>query len=156
MAQVALRDVTKVFGDVEAVRDVSLEVEDQEFLVLLGPSGCGKSTVLRLIAGLDTPTEGTIEIGDRVVNDIEPQERDVAMVFQSYALYPQMTARRNIEFPLKNRGTPKDERERRVRDVAEALELTEVLDRRPAQMSGGQRRRAWRWRGRSSGARRPS
>ena len=141
MAQVALRDVTKVFGDVEAVRDVSLEVEDQEFLVLLGPSGCGKSTVLRLIAGLDTPTEGTIEIGDRVVNDIEPQERDVAMVFQSYALYPQMTARRNIEFPLKNRGTPKDERERRVRDVAEALELTEVLDRRPAQMSGGQRQR---------------
>jgi ABC-type sugar transport system ATPase subunit len=141
MAQVALKEVTKLFGDVEAVRDVSLEVEDQEFLVLLGPSGCGKSTVLRLIAGLDTPTEGTIEIGDRVVNDVEPQERDVAMVFQSYALYPQMTARRNIEFPLKNRGTPKDERERRVRDVAEALELTEVLDRRPAQMSGGQRQR---------------
>jgi len=141
MAQVALKEVTKRFGDVEAVRDVSLEVEDQEFLVLLGPSGCGKSTVLRLIAGLDTPTEGIIEIGDRVVNDIEPQERDVAMVFQSYALYPQMTARRNIEFPLKNRRTPKDERERRVHEVADALELTEVLDRRPAQMSGGQRQR---------------
>jgi len=141
MAQVALKEVTKVFGDVQAVRDVSLVVEDQEFLVLLGPSGCGKSTVLRLIAGLDTPTDGIIEIGGRVVNDIEPQERDVAMVFQSYALYPQMTARRNIEFPLKNRGTPKDERELRVHEVADALELTEVLDRRPAQMSGGQRQR---------------
>ena len=113
MAQVALREVTKRFDDVVAVDDVSLEVEDREFLVLLGPSGCGKSTVLRLIAGLDTPTEGSIEIGEHVVNDVEPQERDVAMVFQSYALYPQMTARRNIEFPLKNRGTPKDERERR-------------------------------------------
>ncbi len=141
MGQVALRDVTKRFGDVQAVRDVTLEVEDREFLVLLGPSGCGKSTVLRLIAGLEAPTEGTIEIGDRVVNDIEPKERDVAMVFQSYALYPQMTARRNIEFPLKNQRMPKDERERRVQDVAEALELTEVLDRRPAQMSGGQRQR---------------
>ncbi len=114
MGQVALREVTKRFGDVVAVGDVTLEVEDQEFLVLLGPSGCGKSTVLRLIAGLDAPTEGTIEIGGQVVNDMEPNERDVAMVFQSYALYPQMTARRNIEFPLKNRRTPKTERAQRV------------------------------------------
>ena len=141
MGQVALKEVTKRFGDVEAVHDVTLEVEDREFLVLLGPSGCGKSTVLRLIAGLENPTEGTIEIGDRVVNDVEPNERDVAMVFQSYALYPQMTARRNIEFPLKNQGMPKDERAQKVREVADALELTEVLDRRPAQMSGGQRQR---------------
>ncbi len=141
MGLVALKEVTKRFGDVEAVRDVTLEIEDREFLVLLGPSGCGKSTVLRLIAGLEHPTEGTIEIGDRVVNDVEPNERDVAMVFQSYALYPQMTARRNIEFPLKNQGMPKDERARKVQEVAEALELTEVLDRRPAQMSGGQRQR---------------
>jgi ABC-type sugar transport system ATPase subunit len=141
MGRVALNDATKHFGDVAAVQDVTLEVEDQEFLVLLGPSGCGKSTVLRLIAGLEAPTAGTIEIGDRVVNDIEPKERDVAMVFQSYALYPQMTARRNIEFPLKNQRTPKEERARRVEEVAEALELDEVLDRRPAQMSGGQRQR---------------
>jgi len=141
MGQVALREVTKRFGDVVAVGDVTLEVEDQEFLVLLGPLGCGKSTVLRLIAGLDAPTEGTIEIGGQVVNDMEPNERDVAMVFQSYALYPQMTARRNIEFPLKNRGMPKTERQQRVIEVAEVLELTEVLDRRPAQMSGGQRQR---------------
>jgi ABC-type sugar transport system ATPase subunit len=141
MGRIALAGVTKRFGDVEAVRDVSLEVEDKEFLVLLGPSGCGKSTVLRLIAGLETPSEGTIEIDDRVVNDVEPRERDVAMVFQSYALYPQMTARRNIEFPLKNQGTPRDERARLVEEVADALELTEVLDRRPAQMSGGQRQR---------------
>ena len=141
MGQVALKEVTKRFGEVEAVRDVTLEIADREFLVLLGPSGCGKSTVLRLIAGLEHPTEGTIEIGDRVVNDVEPKERDVAMVFQSYALYPQMTARRNIDFPLKNQGVPKDERARKVQEVAEALELTEVLDRRPAQMSGGQRQR---------------
>ena len=141
MGQVALKEVTKRFGEVEAVRDVTLEIADREFLVLLGPSGCGKSTVLRLIAGLEHPTEGTIEIGDRVVNDVEPKERDVAMVFQSYALYPQMTARRNIDFPLKNQGMAKDERAQKVREVAEALELTEVLDRRPAQMSGGQRQR---------------
>jgi multiple sugar transport system ATP-binding protein len=141
MGRVALTEVTKRFGEVEAVRAVSLEVEDREFLVLLGPSGCGKSTVLRLIAGLESPTEGTIEIDDRVVNDVEPKERDVAMVFQSYALYPQMTARRNIEFPLKNQGTPKDERARLVEEVASTLELSEVLDRRPAQMSGGQRQR---------------
>jgi ABC-type sugar transport system ATPase subunit len=141
MGRVALNGVTKRFGDVTAVCDVTLEVEDKEFLVLLGPSGCGKSTVLRLIAGLEAPTEGTIEIGERIVNDVEPKERDVAMVFQSYALYPQMTARRNVEFPLKNQGMPKDERARRVDEVADALELNEVLDRRPAQMSGGQRQR---------------
>ncbi len=141
MSEVALRGVTKRFGDVEAVHDVTLDVADKEFLVLLGPSGCGKSTVLRLIAGLEAPSEGAIEIGGRVVNDMEPNERDIAMVFQSYALYPQMTARRNIEFPLKNQRMPKDERDRRVREVADVLELDEVLERRPAQMSGGQRQR---------------
>ncbi len=141
VSEVALRDVTKRFGDVVAVRNVTLDIADKEFLVLLGPSGCGKSTVLRLIVGLESPTEGTIEIGGHAVNDMEPNERDVAMVFQSYALYPQMTARRNIDFPLKNQRMPKEEREARVAEVAEALELGEVLDRRPAQMSGGQRQR---------------
>ncbi|HWS47280.1 MAG TPA: ABC transporter ATP-binding protein, partial [Acidimicrobiia bacterium] len=104
MAQVSFDGVTKRFGDVVAVRELTLEIEDREFLVLLGPSGCGKSTALRMIAGLDDPDAGTITIGDRVVNDIEPKDRDVAMVFQTYALYPHMTVYRNVEFPLKSRG----------------------------------------------------
>ena len=112
MSGIALEGVTKRFGDVVAVDDLSLEVEDREFLVLLGPSGCGKSTALRMIAGLEDPTAGTIRIGDRVVNDVEPKDRDIAMVFQSYALYPHMTVRRNIEFPLKSRHVEKSERER--------------------------------------------
>ena len=141
MGRVAFTGVTKRFGDVAAVNDFTLEVKDQEFLVLLGPSGCGKSTALRMIAGLEEPTEGTIELGDRVVNDLEPKERDVAMVFQSYALYPHMTAFANIEFPLKSRGVPKQERESLVTSVAESLGLTELLARKPAQMSGGQRQR---------------
>jgi ABC-type sugar transport system ATPase subunit len=141
MARVAFDRVTKRFGDVVAVHDLTLEVVDREFLVLLGPSGCGKSTALRMIAGLDDPTEGTIEIGDEIVNDIEPRDRDVAMVFQSYALYPHMTVRRNIEFPLKSRGVPHDERARLVGDAAETLGLDDLLDRKPAQLSGGQRQR---------------
>ena len=140
MARVVLEHVTKRFGDVVAVDDLSLEVEDREFLVLLGPSGCGKSTALRMIAGLEDPTEGSIRIGDRVVDDVEPKDRNVAMVFQSYALYPHMTVRKNIEFPL--RASRREERTRRARaDAAETLGLAELLDRKPAQLSGGQRQR---------------
>src|SRR5450759_2219889 len=107
MGQVTLRGVSKHYGTVEAVRDFDLKVMDREFLVLLGPSGCGKSTVLRIIAGIEDPDKGTVEIGDRVVNDVEPKDRNIAMVFQNYALYPHMTVHRNIDFPLKCRGMPK-------------------------------------------------
>jgi multiple sugar transport system ATP-binding protein len=141
MARVALEGVTKRFGKTTAVEDVTLEVHDREFLVLLGPSGCGKSTVLRMIAGLEEPTSGRIFIGDRDVTDLEPKARDIAMVFQSYALYPHMTVRRNIEFPLRSRGEPREAREEAVRTAAHALGLEELLDRRPAQLSGGQRQR---------------
>src|SRR5512135_1723082 len=110
MARITFDHVTKTFGDVVAVRDLSLEIADHEFLVLLGPSGCGKSTALRMVAGLDEPTEGKILIGDEIVNDVEPRDRDVAMVFQTYALYPHMTVRRNVEFPLKSRKVPSEER----------------------------------------------
>jgi multiple sugar transport system ATP-binding protein len=141
MARVVLDHVTKRFGDVTAVDDLCLEVEDREFLVLLGPSGCGKSTALRMIAGLESLTEGRIAIGDRVVNDVEPKDRDIAMVFQSYALYPHMSVARNIEFPLRSRKVPEDERAPLVQEAARALGLTELLDRKPAQLSGGQRQR---------------
>jgi multiple sugar transport system ATP-binding protein len=141
MGRVVLEHVTKRFGDVVAVDDLSLDVADEEFLVLLGPSGCGKTTALRMIAGLDEPSEGEIRIGDRVVNEVEPKDRDVAMVFQSYALYPHMTVRRNIEFPLRSRDVPAAERARLVADVAVGLGLTSLLDRKPAQLSGGQRQR---------------
>ncbi len=141
MGQVTLRGVSKHYGTVEAVRDFDLKVMDREFLVLLGPSGCGKSTVLRIIAGLEDPDEGTVEIGDRVVNDVEPKDRNIAMVFQNYALYPHMTVHRNIDFPLKCRGMPKPERDGLVAEAAESLGLTPLLDRRPAQLSGGQRQR---------------
>jgi multiple sugar transport system ATP-binding protein len=141
VGRVAIRGVTKRFADVTAVDDFSLEVADEEFLVLLGPSGCGKSTALRMIAGLEDPTEGTIEIGDRQVNDVEAKDRDVAMVFQSYALYPHMTVRRNVEFPLRTRKVPGDERNRLVQEAAGILGLDNLLDRKPAQLSGGQRQR---------------
>jgi multiple sugar transport system ATP-binding protein len=141
MAGVTFDHVTKQFGKTVAVRDLTLEIADHEFLVLLGPSGCGKSTALRMIAGLEDPTEGTISIGDEIVNDIEPRDRDVAMVFQTYALYPHMTVRRNIEFPLKSRKVPHDERERLVVEAAETLGLGDLLERKPAQLSGGQRQR---------------
>src|SRR5437588_4203329 len=141
MGRVGLERVTKRFGDVVAVDDLSLDVADEEFLVLLGPSGCGKTTALRMIAGLDEPSEGEIRIGDRVVNDVEPKDRDVAMVFQSYALYPHMTVRRNIEFPLRSRNVSSAERARLVADVAVGLGLTTLLDRKPAQLAGGQRQR---------------
>jgi multiple sugar transport system ATP-binding protein len=141
VGRVAVKGVTKRFADVTAVDDLTLEVADEEFLVLLGPSGCGKSTALRMIAGLEEPTAGTIEIGDRQVNDVDAKDRDVAMVFQSYALYPHMTVRRNVEFPLRSRKTPKPERDQLVSEAAAMLGLDELLERKPAQLSGGQRQR---------------
>jgi multiple sugar transport system ATP-binding protein len=141
VGRVVLDLVSKRFDDVAAVDELSLEVADREFLVLLGPSGCGKSTALRMIAGLEDPTSGTITIGDRIVNDIEAKDRDVAMVFQSYALYPHMTVRRNVEFPLRSRGVGAVERAQLVAHAAESLGLEDLLDRKPAQLSGGQRQR---------------
>jgi multiple sugar transport system ATP-binding protein len=141
MAAIRLAGVTKSFGSVSAVDDVSLEIEDGEFLVLVGPSGCGKSTLLRMIAGLEEVTGGEISIGDRDVTDLAPRSRDIAMVFQTYALYPHMTVRQNMGYGLKARRTPKEEIARRVDEVAELLGLAELLERRPAQLSGGQRQR---------------
>jgi multiple sugar transport system ATP-binding protein len=142
LAEIALENVSKVFGGkVVAVDDVSLEISDGEFLVLVGPSGCGKSTLLRLIAGLEEATEGRIAIGGRDVTDRAPRERDVAMVFQSYALYPHMTVRQNLGYGLKVRRTKKPEAARRVTEAARLLRLDDLLDRRPAELSGGQRQR---------------
>ena len=151
MSSITFTGVTKRFGETVAVDDLTLEVHDGEFLVLLGPSGCGKTTALRMIAGLEDATEGTVRIGDRVVNDLEPSERNISMVFQSYALYPHMTVARNIESPMLARkvavadGTrrklTKAERTERIDEVAESLGLRELLDRKPAALSGGQRQR---------------
>jgi multiple sugar transport system ATP-binding protein len=141
MASVLFDRVTKRFGDVTAVDDLSLDIAEREFLVLLGPSGCGKSTALRMIAGLEDPTDGIIRIGDRIVNDVDPKDRDVAMVFQSYALYPHMTVRRNIEFPLRSRSIASAERKQSVLEAARILDLEDLLDRKPGQLSGGQRQR---------------
>jgi len=141
MGQVVFDDVTKRFGDVAAVNELDLKIEDREFLVLLGPSGCGKSTALRMVAGLERPTAGSIIIGDRVMNDVEARDRDVAMVFQSYALYPHMTVAANIEFPLKARKVDRKMRQQLLKDSAEILGLGDLLGRRPAQLSGGQRQR---------------
>ena len=141
MAGIRLEQVTKSFGTVKAVDGVTLEIADAEFLVLVGPSGCGKSTLLRMIAGLEDVSDGAILIGDRDVTDLAPRSRDVAMVFQTYALYPHMTVRQNLGYGLKARRTPKPEIARRVADVAELLGLTDLLERRPAQLSGGQRQR---------------
>jgi sn-glycerol 3-phosphate transport system ATP-binding protein len=142
MASVVLENVTKVYpGGVEAVKGVSLNVPNGSFTVLLGPSGCGKSTLLRMIAGLETITGGTCRIGERVVNDVEPAKRDIAMVFQNYALYPHMSVYDNMAYGLRNRGTPKPEIERRVREAARMLAIEDFLDRRPRALSGGQRQR---------------
>jgi len=142
MARVALRNVTKQFhGSTCALDDLSLEVPDGEFLILVGPSGCGKTTALRLIAGLEKATSGTITIGDLTVNGVSPRDRDIAMVFQNYALYPHMTVYRNLGFGLRERRTPKREVDRRVREISAVLGLDELLKRRPAQLSGGQRQR---------------
>jgi multiple sugar transport system ATP-binding protein len=141
MAGVVYEHVTKRFGEVVAVSDLSLEIEDKEFLVLVGPSGCGKSTVIRLLAGLETLTAGNIYIGDRLINDVPVRDRDLAMVFQSYALYPHMTVFENMAFGLRMHGTPKEDIDRRVQEAAEALGIEELLKRRPVQLSGGQRQR---------------
>jgi multiple sugar transport system ATP-binding protein len=141
MARVGLEHIWKRYGDVVAVHDVSLEAKDEEFLVLVGPSGCGKSTTLRMVAGLDDISDGTVSIGDRVVNDLSPKDRDIAMVFQSYALYPHMNVYDNMAFGLKLRKTPKPEIKRRVSEAGEILGITQLLDRKPKQLSGGQRQR---------------
>lgn len=141
MASVTYDHITKRFGDVVAVKDLTIEVADKEFLVFVGPSGCGKSTSLRMLAGLEEITEGEISIGDRVVNDVPPKDRDIAMVFQSYALYPHMSVYDNMAFGLKLRKTPKQEIERRVKEAADILGIETLLDRKPKQLSGGQRQR---------------
>src|SRR3989337_1373955 len=141
MATVVYDHVTKEFGEVIAVKDLTLEVPDKEFLVLVGPSGCGKSTVLRVLAGLEEMTAGNVYIGDRLVNDVPAKDRDIAMVFQSYALYPHMSVFDNMAFGLRMHGTHRDEIRRRVREAAHILGIEELLKRKPAQLSGGQRQR---------------
>ena len=142
MASLSLKGIYKRYpGGVVAVSDFNLEIEDKEFLVLVGPSGCGKSTTLRMIAGLEEITEGELYIGDKIVNDIAPKDRDIAMVFQNYALYPHMTVFDNMAFGLKLRKTPKDEIKRRVEEAAKILDISHLLDRKPKALSGGQRQR---------------
>jgi multiple sugar transport system ATP-binding protein len=141
MATVTFDGVWKRFGEVVAVNDLNLQINDGEFMVLVGPSGCGKTTSLRMIAGLEEITQGTLSIGDKVVNHVAPKDRDIAMVFQSYALYPHMTVRDNMAFGLKLRKTPKDEIERRVNEAASMLSCQNLLDRKPRELSGGQRQR---------------
>jgi multiple sugar transport system ATP-binding protein len=142
MGQIVLDHVTKTYpGGVKGIDDLSLDIADGEFMVLVGPSGCGKSTALRSIAGLEEITSGTISIGAQVVNDLPPKDRDIAMVFQNYALYPHMTVEQNLAFGLQQRKTPKDEIKRRVNEVAALLGLEDYLKRKPAALSGGQRQR---------------
>lgn len=142
MADISFEHVTKRHpGGIVAIDDLTLDVNDGEFLILVGPSGCGKTTALRSVAGLEPVTEGTIRIGGAVVNDVSPRDRDVAMVFQSYGLYPHLTVARNIGFPLRMAHVPKDDRERRVREAARLLGIEELLDRKPGKLSGGQRQR---------------
>ena len=141
VAQVRLKNLTKQFDGVTAVEDINLDIADREFMILLGPSGCGKSTLLRMIAGLEDPTEGEVWIGDVMVNDVMPKQRDVAMVFQSYALYPHKTVQENIEFPLKVRKVPKPERAAAAMEAATSLGLAEYVGRKPGALSGGQRQR---------------
>ena len=141
MARVQLKDISRVWGASVGVKQMSLDIADGEFLVLLGPSGCGKTTTMRMVAGLEDPSTGEIWIGDRKVNDLEPKDRDVAMVFQSYGLYPNMTVYENISFPLRIRGTPKADIDPAVITAAKKVELMDFLDRRPKELSGGQRQR---------------
>src|SRR5438132_1697963 len=141
MSSVQIRDVRKSFGNFEVLHGVSIPIEDGEFVVLVGPSGCGKSTLLRMLAGLENITSGTISIGERVVNNVQPKERDIAMVFQNYALYPHMTVADNMGFSLKLRGASNDEISKGVSRAAEILALTPLLERYPRQLSGGQRQR---------------
>ena len=141
MSRVLFEHVTKMFDQTEAVSDFNVEVEDHEFVVLVGPSGCGKSTTLRMVAGLEEITDGSIYIGDRLVNDVPPKDRNIAMVFQNYALYPHMDVYTNLAFALKRRKFPKDEIDRRVKEAAAILGIEELLTRKPKQLSGGQRQR---------------
>jgi multiple sugar transport system ATP-binding protein len=141
MAQVSLRNIVKTFDNTQAVRGIDLDIADKEFVVLVGPSGCGKSTTLRMIAGLEDITDGEIRVDGEVVNDVPPKDRDMAMVFQNYALYPHMSVFENMSFGLRLKRFPKDEIKRRVDEAARILDLTELLDRKPRQLSGGQRQR---------------
>ena len=142
MASLSLKHINKTYPNgFEAVKDFNLEIEDKEFIIFVGPSGCGKSTTLRMIAGLEEITSGELKIGDKVVNDVEPKDRDIAMVFQNYALYPTMSVRGNIEFGLINAKVPKEERDRRIREICEIVGLSPYLERRPGELSGGQRQR---------------
>ncbi|MGB1162225.1 MAG: ABC transporter ATP-binding protein, partial [Alphaproteobacteria bacterium] len=141
MSEIILKNITKSWGDFVGVADMNLTIPDKEFLVLLGPSGCGKTTTMRMIAGLEDPTEGEILIDGKVVNDLEPKDRDVAMVFQSYALYPNMNVYENIRFPLKVRGVDPATHDDKVKRASSMVELDEFMHRRPAELSGGQRQR---------------
>jgi multiple sugar transport system ATP-binding protein len=142
VAEVSLEHVYKRYGgNVTAVKDFNLNIKDEEFMVFVGPSGCGKTTTLRMIAGLEEISDGTLKIGDRVVNDVPPKDRDIAMVFQNYALYPHMNVYQNMSFGLRLRRTPKDEIDRRVREAAKILQIEHLLERRPRELSGGQRQR---------------
>src|SRR5687767_7174522 len=142
MARVELEKVTKIYpGNVKAVNSIDLQIKDQEFIVLVGPSGCGKSTTLRMVAGLEEISDGVIRIGDRVVNDVPPKNRDIAMVFQNYALYPHMSVYKNMAFGLKLRGMPKPEINQRVMEAAKILDIEHLLERKPKALSGGQRQR---------------
>ena len=141
MASVTLKNITKSWGDITAVNDISLNIQDNEFMVLLGPSGCGKTTTMRMIAGLEEPSEGDIYIGEKRVNDELPKDRDVAMVFQNYGLYPHMSVYENIRYPLKVRKVPKLQHEDLVRKTAGKVEIENLLNRRPRELSGGQRQR---------------
>ena len=142
MASITFKHVNKTYpGGVEVVPDLNLEIKDKEFVILVGPSGCGKSTTLRMIAGLEEVTGGELYIGDKVVNDVAPKDRDIAMVFQNYALYPHMTVYKNIAFGLQLRKMPKDEIDKKVHEAARILDLEHLLDRKPKALSGGQRQR---------------
>jgi multiple sugar transport system ATP-binding protein len=142
MAAIQLQNIVKRYGNFIGVQELSLDIHDEEFLVLLGPSGCGKTTTMRMIAGLEEPTEGSIIIGDEVVDEVEARDRDVAMVFQSYALYPNMTVYENIRFPLRMRGVPASQHDALIRRAAQIVELDQLLERKPGALSGGQRQRA--------------
>jgi multiple sugar transport system ATP-binding protein len=142
MANITLKGVTKAWGDFKGVDNVDLEIRDKEFMVFLGPSGCGKTTTMRMIAGLEDQTGGEIRIDNELMNDVDARDRDVAMVFQSYALYPNMSIRENIRFPLRMRGVPESEHDTRVKKAAEMVELGDFLERKPKALSGGQRQRA--------------
>src|SRR5204862_8317853 len=141
MSQVVIRNANKKYGDVHAVKDVNLQVRDKEFMVFVGPSGCGKTTTLRMVAGLESITSGRILIGDKVINDLPPMDRDIAMVFQNYALYPHMSVYDNMAFGLKMRKFDRADIAKRVQEAAEILGIQQLLQRKPRQLSGGQRQR---------------